>query len=64
MSDRVQLGATLYFQTTEPTVGQRIQTRDGEAIIQTVTESPQDGGWLFTVEHERLPVGHLPRRGS
>jgi hypothetical protein len=50
MRDRVQVGATLYFQTTEPRVGALISTLQGEVRIIEVVESPEDGGWLFFVE--------------
>lgn len=51
--NRRQIGPTLYFQTTQPYVGERIRTHDGEAEIVDVTPSPEDGGWLFTVEPTR-----------
>jgi hypothetical protein len=54
MTPRVQIGETLYWQMTEPTIGQQIQTRDGQAIIRTAEQSPEDNGWLFTVEHYTL----------
>jgi hypothetical protein len=47
---RVQIGPTLWFQLTEPRVGDWIRTHDGERKIVEVTASPEDGGWLFTVE--------------
>lgn len=50
---RVQVGATLYFQPSEPRLGDWIATRDGDAKIIEVTHSPEDGGWLFVVEAKR-----------
>jgi len=48
---RLQVGPTLYWQATEPTIGQQIQTSDGRARIVSTEASPEDNGWLFTVEH-------------
>lgn len=52
MSERRQIGTTLFWTTAEPEIGQRIQTIDGEAKIVTVEElKTPEGGWLFTIEH-------------
>lgn len=60
MSERRQIGTTLFWTTSEPVVGATIQTIDGEATIVTREElKTPEGGWLFTVEHERLPVERI-----
>jgi hypothetical protein len=54
VNDRRQIGPSLYFQTTQPAVGDRFRTVDGREVeVLDITPDPEDGGWLFTVEPSR-----------
>lgn len=53
MNERRQIGPTLFFQISQPTVGDHFATPSGVVEVLEIIASPEDGGWLFIVGPSR-----------